>query len=153
MSARKSPARQSAPRLPGWEQRLNDFIAENRDRPFEWGQWDCILFATAAAAAITGEDKAAPFRGQYSDELGAREVLRELGKGTLLRTVNHYFAKKPVTYALRGDLVWHEGCVGVCLGSAAAFVTDPELMDELGAARHGHYVLLPRAMWQKAWAV
>jgi hypothetical protein len=140
-------------RLPDWERRLSQFIADNRDREFAWGEWDCILFACAAAEAITGHDAAAAYRGQYSDEKGARAILRRLGQGTLLSTVDANFAAKPVSYAMRGDLIWHAGCVGVCLGNAAAFVTDPELMDALEAPRVGGFAMLPRTDWQKAWAV
>lgn len=140
-------------RLPDWEVRLHDFMAANRDREFAWGEWDCILFACAAAEAITGHDAAAAYRGQYSDEKGARAILRKLGKGTLLATVDHEFEAKPVTYAIRGDLIWHAGCVGVCMGATAAFVTDPEIMDALGGQRVGGFVMLPRAEWQRAWAV
>lgn len=141
------------PRLPDWEKRLHDFMLANREREFAWGEWDCILFATAAAGAITGVDKAVDFRGQYTDEAGARAILRKLGKGTLLATVDHHFESKPVGYALRGDLIWHAGCVGICLGNAAAFVTDPEIMDAMNAPRNGGFVMLPRSDWQKAWAV
>lgn len=147
------PSSLRVPRLPNWETRLHDFMAAGRDREFAWGEWDCILFATAAAEAITGVDKAASFRGQYSDELGAREILRTLGKGTLLATVNHHFEAKPPAYAVRGDLIWHAGCVGVCMGGDAAFVTDPEIMDAIEAPRVGNFVMIPRPMWQRAWAV
>lgn len=140
-------------RLPDWETRLHDFMLANRDREFAWGQWDCILFACAAAEAITGVDKAATYRGRYSDEKGARAILRKQGKGTLLATVDHEFEAKPVAYAVRGDLIWHAGCVGVCMGGTAAFVTDPVLMDALEAPRIGGFVMLPRSDWQKAWAV
>jgi hypothetical protein len=140
-------------RLPDWERRLSQFIADNRDREFAWGDWDCILFATACAAELTGEDHAAPFRGQYSDRRGARRVLREIGQGTLLRTVDHHFKRKPASFAQRGDLVWHAGCVGVSLGKAAAFITDPVAMDALEAPRVGGFAMLPRTDWQKAWTV
>lgn len=140
-------------RLPDWETRLHDFITANRDREFAWGEWDCILFACAAAEAITGHDAAAEYRGQYSDEKGARAILRKLGAGTLLATIDANFESKPVPYAMRGDLVWHDGCVGVCMGAAAAFVTDPTAMDEMGAARIGGFVMVPRAHWQRAWSV
>lgn len=140
-------------RLPDWEARLHDFMLANREREFAWGEWDCILFACAAAEAITGVDKAAAYRGQYSDEAGSRAILRKLGKGTLLLTVDHEFEAKPVGYAVRGDLIWHAGCVGVCMGAAAAFVTDPELTEALGGQRVGGFVMLPRSDWQKAWAV
>lgn len=140
-------------RLPDWEVRLHDFMAANRDREFAWGEWDCILFACAAAEAITGHDAAAAYRGQYSDEKGARAILRKLGQGTLLRTVNANFEPKPVPFAIRGDLIWNNGCVGVCMGATAAFVTDPAAMDAIEAPRIGGFVMLPRAEWQRAWAV
>lgn len=140
-------------RLPDWESRLHEFMLANRDRGFAWGEWDCILFACAAADAITGVDKAAAYRGRYTDAQGAALALRELGQGTLLKTVEHEFEPKPVGYAMRGDLIWHAGCVGVCMGPTAAFVTDPETMDALDAPRNGGFIMLPRAMWQKAWAV
>lgn len=143
----------SRPRLPNWETRLHTFMEANRDREFAWGEWDCILFACAAAEAITGHDAAAEYRGQYSDEQGARAILRRLGKGTLLATIDANFEAKLAPYAVRGDLIWHAGCVGVCLGGAAAFVTDLEMMDALKAPRVGGFVMLPRRDWQKAWAV
>lgn len=144
----------SAPvRFPDWEERLTNFMTANRDREFAWGEWDCILFACAAAEAITGHDAAAAYRGRYSDERGARAILRKLGQGTLLATVDANFVPKPVARAIRGDLIWHAGCVGVCLGGTAAFVTDPELMDAISAPRIGGFAMLPRAEWQRAWSV
>lgn len=141
------------PRLPDWEERLHAFMLANRDREFQWGQWDCILFACAAAEAMTGVDKAAAYRGRYSTRRGAARILRRLGQGTLLATVDHEFSAKPVSHALRGDLVWHAGCVGICLGGTAAFVTDPDAMDALGAPRVGNFVMIPRLAWERAWEV
>lgn len=140
-------------RLPDWEELLHDFMLAGRERAFAWGEWDCILFACAAAHAITGHDAAAEYRGRYSDAAGAALALRELGKGTLLKTVDAEFQSKPVARAMRGDLIWHDGSVGVCMGATAAFVTDPEAMDALGAARNGNFIMLPRALWQRAWSV
>lgn len=140
-------------RLPNWESRLSNFMAANQHRSFEWGQWDCILFATACAAALTGDDRGADYRGRYSDQRGARAMLREIGRGTLLRTVDSQFARKPVAQAQRGDIVWRDGAVGVCLGEKAAFLTEERLLDIHAAPRLGNFVLLPRRFWQKAWAV
>ena len=141
------------PRLPDWEQRLSNFLAAHQSRPFAWGEWDCILFACAAAEAITGHDAAADYRGRYSTRRGAARILRCLGQGTLLATVDAQFPAKPVGRAIRGDLVWHAGCVGVCLGSNAVFLTDPALADLASVPRHGSYVMVPRALWEKAWDV
>ena len=142
-----------APRLPDWEQRLADFLVRHEHRPFEWGEWDCILFACAAADAMTGHDAAAAYRGRYTTRRGAARILRRLGQGTLLATVDHEFPAKPVARAIRGDLVWHAGCVGICMGGSAIFLTDPALADLAGVPRRGSYVMVPRALWERAWAV
>lgn len=133
-------------RLPDWERRLHDFIAENRDRPFQWGEWDCALFATACAAAITGHDAAAAYRGTYDSKAGSARALRELGQGTLLRTVNASFEVKPVALAQRGDLVWWNGSLGVCMGAVGLFVGE-------GPDASPGLVPVPRTEWTKAWAV
>lgn len=132
-------------RLPDWEARLHTFISENKDRPFEWGAWDCALFATACAAELTGEDKAIHFRGTYTDRNGSALALRKLGKGTLVRTLNHLFKRKPVGMAGRGDIVMAGTSVGVCDGAFAWFVGEE-------GAREG-LVTIPRADWTKAWGV
>jgi hypothetical protein len=131
-------------RLPNWEERLSGFIVANRDRPFEWGRWDCALYAFAAAAEITGEDRAAEFRGQYDSRAGSAETLRAQGKGTLLKTIDSKYERRPVGKARRGDLVWHKGAVGVCIGGAGLFVGQGE--------REG-LITVPRAELTKAWTV
>lgn len=132
-------------RLPDWEDRLAAIVEVRRDWPFEWGRHDCILWATACAAAMTGTDLAEPFRGQYSDREGAARVLREIGEGTLIRTVNHYFPRKPASMAQRGDLVMHGTAIGVCIGAKGLFVGEE-------GAREG-LVTVPRAEWSRAWGV
>ena len=140
-------------RLPDWEQRLSAFIAEHRDRPFQWGEWDCVLFATAAAAEITGTDEAAMFRGKYDSRKGSADVLRKLGKGTLLKTLDAHFERKPASMAQRGDLVWFAGSVGVCFGAHGLFVGEARLAKKAGVLLHEGLIAIPRRDWQKAWAV
>jgi hypothetical protein len=130
-------------RLPDWEHRLFAFIAEHRDRPFQWGSWDCALFATACAAEITGEDRAAAFRDRYSDKAGAMQALRDVGSGTLLRTLDSLYPRKAMPFAGRGDLVWFKGCVGVCLGADTMFIEEGE----------SGLTPIPRALCSKAWSV
>ena len=132
-------------RLTDWEQRLADFLADNFSRPFQWGEWDCALFGTACAAELTGEDRAAVFRGRYTTREGSALALRELGKGTLLKTMDSLFTAKPAAFAVRGDLVWHNGSVGVCYGAYGLFVGEDDGREGL--------VRVPRAEWAKAWAV
>lgn len=140
-------------RYPDWENRLNAYLEQVRDRPFQYGEHDCILFGCAVIHAITGEDPAAEYRGRYGDKGGAAKALREIGNGTLLRTVDAQFTRKPVGMAQRGDLVWFDGSIGVCVGAQAAFVGEQHIADKAEVTMREGLVMIPRALWQKAWAV
>lgn len=136
-------------RLPDWEQRLADFVAGNADRPFEWGAWDCILMACAAVEAMTGVDPAAEYRGRYSDAKGAARALRELGQGTLARTVDAEFEACPVGKAGRGDLVLVDGSIGICMGGFGLFVGEVEDGDGIAPG----LIRIPRNDFEAAWKV
>lgn len=140
-------------RLPDWEQRLSIFIGANRDRRFRFGEWDCLMFATAVAAELTGEDVAAPYRGTYGTRKGATEALRKHGAGTLLKTLDATFQRKKPGFAQRGDLVWFAGSVGVCVGAQALFVGEERLAEKAGVLMREGLITVPRRLWQKAWAV
>lgn len=141
-----------AGRLPDWEPRLSAWIAANRSREFAWGEWDCILMACSAVEAQTGVDPAAKYRGRYSDARGAAEALRVLGKGTLLKTVDDVFERRPVGRARRGDLVMRKGAIGVCVGGTGLFVGDAEHVETGGIVGTG-LVPVARAEFEKAWTV
>lgn len=66
-----------------WFDALTRFLAENRERPFRWGSFDCCLFAANVVREMTGTDPAAAYRGQYHTMLGAARVL----KGSVLTMV------------------------------------------------------------------
>lgn len=140
-------------RLPDWEERLHAYLVSVFDRAFEWGQHDCGLFVCAAAEAVTGIDRAADLRGQYSTREGASRALKEIGSGTLLRTMNARFTPKPVGMAHRGDIVWFQGSVGVCTGSTALFVGEERFAETAGIPHRTGLVSVHRSLWQKAWAV
>lgn len=140
-------------RFDDWESRLGQFIADNRDRQFEWGNFDCILMACAAVEAMTGSDAAKAYRGQYSDRAGSAKALRDLGEGTLLKTVDAVFARKPPAFAQRGDLVWFAGSVGICIGAHGLFVGEERLADKAGIPMRDGLVAIPRRDFMKAWAV
>lgn len=140
-------------RLLDWEDRLSAFIDANRSRSFEWGQWDCILMACSAVEAQTGVDPAAEYRGRYTDKEGAMLALRELGKGTLIRTMNDVFPRRPVGKARRGDLVMFDGAAGVCMGGQALFVGEERLAEAAGVRMREGLIAIPRALWTRAWSV
>ncbi|QDP64458.1 MAG: hypothetical protein Tp156MES38741_49 [Prokaryotic dsDNA virus sp.] len=142
-----------AGRLPDWEARLSEWIVTNRSREFAWGEWDCILMACSAVEAQTGVDPAKEYRGRYSDARGAAGALRELGKGTLLKTVDDVFERRPVGKARRGDLVMFDQSIGVCVGGAALFVGEERLTEAAGIPLREGLVTIPRALFSKAWTV
>lgn len=132
-------------RLPDWEERLTDYLASAGERPFAWGAHDCALFAAGAAAAMTGDDRAADFRGAYDSRASSIEALRALGQGTLLRTFQDRFEEIEPKKARRGDLIWNGFAVGVHYGAFAAFIGLPD--GEPGLVR------LPRSEWKRAFKV
>jgi len=66
-------------RLRDWPERLAALFAASAARPFEWGRFDCCLFAADAVQAVTGHDPAADLRGRYRSKLGAARVLGRFG--------------------------------------------------------------------------
>lgn len=131
------------PRLDDWERRLNAYLAAPGRDVFEWGKNDCALFAAGAVDAITGTHPAPEFLNVYTDQRGAAEALRELGDGTLFRTFDTRFPRKEPGFAQRGDLIWAQEAVGVCMGKNGVFLQ----LDIPG------FAFLPRSDFKYAWEV
>lgn len=118
------------PRLPDWEARLNDLIAERFSEPFRWGVHDCALWGADVVHALTGEDFGAAFRGKYEDAEGAAKALREFGAGTVVKTFDRHLRRKDKAFASTGDVVRtnNQGAIGVIYGGAALCVGDVGLI-------------------------
>lgn len=132
-------------RLSNWEPLLQEFLAERRSAPFAYGKNDCAMFVSDAVLAMTGIDPAADFRGKYRTKAGSIRVLRKIGDGDLVSTFAARFSEKPVSFALRGDIVFDGEAVGICVGSQAAFVGVHENCEGL--------FLSPMSEMQRAFAV
>ena len=130
-------------RLPDWERRLSAYLSAPGRDVFAWGISDCALFAAGAVEAVRGEHPAPEFLGVYTDQRGAAEALRNLGGGTLFRTFDTRFARKEPGFAQRGDLVWAQEAVGVCMGARGVFL-------QLEAPG---FAMLPRSAFEYAWEV
>lgn len=128
-----------------WEQRLAAYLAGCEGAAFIWGKMDCALFAAGAVLAMTDFDPAAAFRGRYRSVAGSVRALRVHGAGTLEATIDSMFPERPIGFARRGDLVLHDGAVGVCVGDAAVFIGE-----EGGAPG---LVRIARSGWTRAWSV
>src|SRR5690606_16299333 len=99
-----------AMRVEGWEAALYGYIAAARRRPFEWGKFDCCLFAADVIRALTGLDPAADLRGRYRTALGAKRIVNREG-GSLAALAERRFAPlgiaplKGPKFARRGDIL------------------------------------------------
>jgi hypothetical protein len=133
-------------RLTNWEQRLNDYLADVFDKPYEWGTHDCALHAANAVEAQTGVDLAQSFRGQHSDEAGANAAISAAGYSSLAALVDDLLPRVVRSSAQRGDLVLtKEGNLAVVWGPVALAVGHDE--HSVGLIR------IPREDWRKAWRV
>jgi len=110
-------------------QNFNSLLAEKKDEPFKWGTWDCCIFAADCVLAMTGEDKLVDFRGAYDSKYTAAKALREIGSGTLDKTLSDHLGDTIASHrAWRGDLTIHKNNVGVCVGTHAFFVSEKGFM-------------------------
>ncbi len=114
-----------------WPERLAYFLAEARGRPFAWGSWDCCLFVVEAIRAMTGIDLGERYRGTYSDEAGAVEILARDGGVVGIATAMLGAPLPTPLLAKRGDVVAVETRGGTALGvvaGKAAMLLTPECL-------------------------
>jgi len=110
-------------RRPDWDIRFNEYLIAVRDREFRYGVHDCCIFAADAIHEMTGVDPMAEFRGRYDSVETGRQALREIGAGTLLKTLYKKFGKPlPGAFGCKGDLAWYNGALGIVLGPQAIFI-------------------------------
>jgi len=111
-------------RAEGWEERLAALIADAQTRTFVWGQHDCATFAFEVRATLTGDDSPCPWAGRYTTAAGSERWLKRSGLGSMEEAVTHRLGPpEPPLMAQRGDIVLHDGALGVCIGRDALFLT------------------------------
>ena len=113
-----------------WPCRLAAALEAARDKPFQWGSHDCGLFAADCVLAMTDVDPAASYRGQYTDEAGARATMLALASGGLRAAWTRALgpAMNNVRMARRGDVALVEiggvEATGVVAGSRVACLSE-----------------------------
>lgn len=105
---------------------LAEFTRENRERPFEWGRWDCNLFCLAWLKALNGDTHFDLFAGEYDSQASARAWLREhpLTLRSVLEASGCQLVEGGRNFAQHGDFLlvddptepWYRG--HVCGGSS-----------------------------------
>lgn len=92
-------------RREGWEQAYVRVGIAAMKRPHAWGEHDCVMFVCDCIAAMTGEDLAADFRGQYDNEREARALLARLGYVDIGALASSRLPEIDPAQAQRGDVV------------------------------------------------
>lgn len=102
-------------RLPDWNTRVANALADRAARPFAWGVNDCAIFAADVIEAATGHDLAAPYRGRYRSRRGASLTLKANGWASLADLADSLLPRQ-ADHLRRGDIVLYAGRHGDFLG-------------------------------------
>ena len=98
-------------RVDNWPQELEAYIRSIQDKPFKWGEHDCVLGALGCAEAILKADFTSNIRGKYTTALGAAKRMKVLFGAVELPNAADAFrshtGSEPIqaTFAQRGDIV------------------------------------------------
>jgi hypothetical protein len=99
-------------RFEHWERRLDAVVEMYGRVAFDWGRYDCCLFAADAVWALAANDPAARWRKAYADEAGAVAIVSAAGGlaslvEASLATIGPHERIAP-SFAQRGDPVLFE---------------------------------------------
>lgn len=146
----ESPSR-PAHRRTGWEKCFAAAWKRAEGRAFDWGRFDCCLWAADAVLAITGVDLAAGLRGTYCTREDAQRLVAD--RGGLEKLIADLcreggLEECPPALAQRGDVVLLPGRDGfpaaaaICVGAHAA-----------APGPTGGLALQPMALATAAWRI
>jgi len=137
-----------------WPEILAEEIRKGQHRKFKYGSHDCCMFANRVIKAMTGRSIAKKLKG-YTTAVGAIETLKNKGSGTLNKTMDVIMKEngcpkaKHLGLLKRGDVCMaklaieevtggkEEYCVGIVLGTIAAFASDGLVMIDIGKVTKG----------------
>lgn len=122
--------------------KLRDLIEANRDRPFEWGQHDCALWAVTCRLELSGVDHGKFFRGKYSTARGAARRMKTFGVSSPVEVADRLLGDRaPIALARVGNVVAADlsrlglldgpnlgWALGICNGAQSFFVTETGLV-------------------------
>lgn len=121
-------------RKQGWEQRLDQVIANAMNAPYVLGTHDCMRVACQAYEALLLIDLWPKIAGQYSTHQEAISLIRQWGSS--YEQAFTKFFQMPTTnwrHARRGDIgVYQDDSgmkhLGVCIGSRTAMLAENGLI-------------------------
>lgn len=104
------------PKIDGWRQRLDHFIAFAANQPYLPGEHDCALFAASGVEAQIAEDFAADMRGRYDTLEAGLKLLQSLGYSDHVAFTSAKLPEIPPAFAQLGDIaVVDLGALGMAL--------------------------------------
>ena len=106
-----------------WKPRLRQFLDEQGDKQFQFGQQDCGSLAGGAIEAMTGENPHAKVAGKYKTMAGAIRALRRLGHEDHVAYTASLLTEIDPLYAAFGDIAVVNSPDGPALG----VVTGPHI--------------------------
>lgn len=90
-------------RLENWQKSFSEFLDQHREKPFKWGENDCVYFVSKAVKSVTGEDHHSQY--VYDEKSGAEEILKN-NRGIVGLLTKHFGqSHKNKWLARRGDVV------------------------------------------------
>ena len=105
-------------RTQDWAERLHAAVTAEIERPFAWGDADCITLARAAMKACRGPTWEFPVSTTWKTEAGAAKVIARLSNGRGLAEVfAGYCEEVPPVMAQRGDIGILKNAALVCVGN------------------------------------
>lgn len=120
-------------RKPTWLPDLFSYVESVWHTPFEWGTFDCFIFAGGAVKAMTGNAYVDQIVGKYSDQESATALSKAHGFASPMAFIAKEFTPHPsILDARRGDLMIIRGeasdlLLGICQGERI-YVAGPDGM-------------------------
>lgn len=135
-----------------WPGKLAAYIEAHARTPFQWGTFDCALFACNCIQEMTGVDLAPDFRDKYNSLASAQVAIHDYAGGGLAELIEKKTAENGMPgiklgLASRGDVVLVKQDIGDALGIIGLDGREAICAGENGLRR------VPRNLWLKAWKV
>ena len=116
----------------GQRESLNEYLKSVSDKPFSWGEHDCLTFTNSAYVAMYGEGWADDWLGRYMDGgrvLNKRELKAEFRQSVFERAVDlklqrvHHVPPLGALVTTKRARRWVTGvALGICTGTKAVFL-------------------------------
>ena len=121
-------------RIECWEKMLDEHLSEAIKTPFEWGVYDCLVYASDWCKIVCGVDPMSEsidgvietIRGGYKNKKEARSLIK-LHRKSIRNVMDVHFEKIAVNFAQRGDIVIHKMSFGISVGRGKAMFKTEDL--------------------------